>query len=48
MQNSLGTASPLDEIEVEMMILSTCVVSLREEPVLFDLNATEKFKLGHF
>ncbi|SMD12195.1 hypothetical protein SAMN06295998_1398 [Primorskyibacter flagellatus] len=30
------------------MILSTSVVSLREAPVVFDLNETEKFKLGHF
>lgn len=42
MQNSLGTASPLDEMEVEMMILSASVVSLREALVAFDLNATER------
>jgi len=30
------------------MILSNSVASLREAPVVFDLNETDKFKLGHF
>jgi hypothetical protein len=33
--------------EVEMMIFSTSVVSLRQAPLAFSLNETEKFKLGH-